>query len=237
MKIWVEEFLVGPLQMRCSIVTRCDNGATIVIDGGDEPERLINWVENWDGLGPDDSSGPTNLAESEEQGFAKRRVVAFVNTHAHFDHSGQIPVLMRTWDVPFWLHKGDHELQAFVRQSAARWGFSVPEPALPTDLLEHGVTYDFDGLAVEVRHSPGHSLGSVCLIIEGEEVKHAFVGDVLFAGGVGRTDLPNSGGSWPLLKKSIEEQLLTLPDNTIVYPGHGPTTTIGREKQTNPYLT
>ncbi len=84
MKIWVEEFLVGPLQMRCSIVTRCDNGATIVIDGGDEPERLINWVENWDGLGPDDSNGPTNLAESEEQGFAKRRVVAFVNTHAHF---------------------------------------------------------------------------------------------------------------------------------------------------------
>ena len=236
MKLWIEEFFVGPLQTRCSVVTNSKNGATIIIDGGDEPERLVNWIENWRGLGPDASNGPSNKVESEHLGFAKRRVIAFVNTHAHFDHSGQIPELMKTWDVPFYLHQGDNHLQASAQQSAARWGFSVPSPAVPSDELIHSETYDFEGLIVEVRHSPGHSLGSVCLIMTDDKVKHAFVGDVLFAGGVGRTDLPNSGGSWPLLKKSIEEQLLTLPDDTIVYPGHGPTTTIGHERHTNPYL-
>jgi glyoxylase-like metal-dependent hydrolase (beta-lactamase superfamily II) len=237
MKPWIEEFFVGKLEMRCSIVCNPENGATIIIDGGEEPQRLIDWVENWQGLGPDESNGPSSQDEAEERGFPKRRIIAYTNTHAHFDHSGMIPELKKRWDVPFWLHQGDHHLQSCVQESAARWRFTVPEPAVPTDVWQDGEIYDFEGIKVEARHTPGHSLGSVCLIIPDEGgASHAFVGDVLFAGGVGRTDLPNSGGSWPLLKQSIEQKLFTLEDDTIVYPGHGPKTTIGIEKKSNPYV-
>jgi len=112
----------------------------------------------------------------------------------------------------------------------------VPEPAVATKIMEHGNRLECGDLSFEIRHSPGHSLGSVCLILNNCDINHAFVGDVLFAGGVGRTDIPNSGGNWPLLKQSIEEQLFTLDDETIVYPGHGPLTTIGEEKRNNPFL-
>ena len=237
MRPWIEEYFVGPLQMRCSVVTNPENGATIIIDGGDEPERLISWIDDWEGLGPDDSNGPVSHNQSEQDGLPKRHVVAYTNTHAHFDHSGMIPELLKHWKVPFWLHEGDHHLQSTAQKSASRWGFTVPPPATPTDEWQDGQTYDFSGITIEARHAPGHSLGSVCLIIPDDSgPSHAFVGDVLFAGGVGRTDLPDSGGSWPLLKRSIEEKLFTLPDDTIVYPGHVPKTTIGTEKVSNPFV-
>ena len=211
----IEGFFVGPLQMRCSIVCCKRTAATVIIDGGDEAARLIEWIDSING-----------------------EVVALLNTHAHFDHSGAIPELLEKYDVEWYLHEGDHHLQSTARISAAAWGLAVPEPAIPTKTFEHGDELVFGDLCFEVRHAPGHSLGSVCLILrtnEGE-ADHAFVGDVLFAGGVGRTDLPDSGGSWPLLKQSIEEQLFTLADDTIVYPGHGPLTTIGEEKQSNPFV-
>ena len=234
---WIEEFFVGKLQMRCSVVTNTENGSTIIIDGGDEPERIISWIEDWEGIGPDYSNGPMSKQMAIEQGIPKRNVIAFTNTHAHFDHTGMIPELLKKWDVPFWLHEGDHHLQSTAQESAARWGFTIPEPALPTDVWKDGQKYNFEGIEIDVIHTPGHSLGSVCLIIpDEEEPPHAFVGDVLFAGGVGRTDLPNSGGSWTLLENSIKEKLFKLPDNTIVYPGHGPKTTIGQEKTSNPFV-
>ena len=237
MRPWIEEFFAGKLRMRCSVVTNTENGATIIIDGGDEPERIISWIENWEGIGPDNSNGPTSRESAEEEGIPERHVVAFTNTHAHFDHSGMIPELLKKWDVPFWLHEGDHHLQSTARESAARWGFVIPEPAVPTHDWKDDSDYDFEGIKVSAIHTPGHSLGSVCLIIPDEQgPSHAFVGDVLFAGGVGRTDLPNSGGSWPLLESSIKDKLFKLPDDTIVYPGHGPKTTIGREKKSNPFV-
>ncbi len=226
----IEGFFVGPLQMRCSVVTCLETGETIIIDGGDEAPRLIDWIEEAKGDGPDES----NMPELE----IEKSVVVLLNTHAHFDHSGAIPPLLDRYEVEWYLHEGDHFLQSTAKQSAARWRLQVPEPAKPTKTFDHGDELTFGNLRFEVRHAPGHSLGSVCLILrtpEGEP-DHAFVGDVLFAGGVGRTDIPNSGGDWPLLKKSIEEQLFTLDDDTVVYPVHGPLTTIGEERRSNPFV-
>jgi hydroxyacylglutathione hydrolase len=227
-KAIIEGFFVGPLQMRCSVVTCVSTGNTVIIDGGNEAQRLIDWINRESGEGPDES----NDHHCEQQ----RKVIALWNTHAHFDHSGAIPSLLEEYQVDWYLHPDDNNLQSTAKLSASRWNLHVPEPAVATKIMEHGGKLECGDLSFEIRHSPGHSLGSVCLILDNCDINHAFVGDVLFAGGVGRTDIPNSGGNWPLLKQSIEEQLFTLDDETIVYPGHGPLTTIGEEKRSNPYL-
>jgi len=153
-------------------------------------------------------------------------------THAHLDHVVGVARVAEDTGVPVWLHPGDRPLYDAVPQQAGAFGLAPP-PDLPAPNREmvHGEQLTVGQLRFEIRHAPGHSPGSVCLIGHGV----AFSGDVLFAGSIGRTDLP--GGDFETLISSIERELLSLPDETIVYSGHGPETTIGRERRTNPFLT
>lgn len=232
----IENYFVGALQMRCSVVTDTASGDTIIIDGGSEPERLIAWIDNWQGRGPDWSSGPSQ-DEYSNGDLPKRNVVALVNTHAHFDHSGHIPDLLDNYKVKWYLHEDDNYLQSLAQSSGQRWGFEVPAPAVADEKLISGSVMSFGAIDLEILHTPGHTLGGCCLrlLIDGE-ADHIFVGDTLFAGSVGRTDLPDTGGDFDLLSKSIHEKLWPLDDEIIVHPGHGPLTTIGEEKMNNPFV-
>ncbi|HZH81064.1 MAG TPA: MBL fold metallo-hydrolase [Gemmatimonadales bacterium] len=152
-------------------------------------------------------------------------------THAHIDHVLGVPRLKAETNAPVYLHPADRVLYDHVPQQAQAFGMraeTMPEPDRP---LAHGDVLPVGSLAFRVRHAPGHSPGSV--LFEGEGV--VFTGDVLFQGSVGRTDLP--GGDAETLIRSIERELLPLPDSTIVYSGHGPETTVGRERHANPFLT
>ena len=234
---WVECFFVGALQMRCSVVTDRSTGDTVIIDGGSEPGRLINWIDRFGGRGPDWSNGPSNLSEAEQQHIPERTVIALVNTHAHFDHSGHIPDLLEHYRVKWYLHEDDTYLQTLAQSSARRWGFDAPKPAVADEGLVASTTMSFGALDFEVLHTPGHTLGGCCLnLLVDNGANHLFVGDTLFAGSVGRTDLPDTGGDFEVLAASIHTQLWPLEGDTIVYPGHGPLTTIGHERRTNPFV-
>ena len=234
---WIESFIVGGLQMRCSVVTDCETGDTIIIDGGSEPERIISWIENFDGSGPNWTNGPKNIEQMQGRGVNSRKVVALVNTHAHYDHSGHIPDFIEKYGVEWYLHKDDFFLQTLAKKSAYARGIIVPEPAVADKLLEDEKNYDFGSICLKVLHTPGHTLGGCCLLLSVEDgPDHIFVGDTLFAGSVGRTDLPNTGGDFTVLSNSIKTKLWPLEPDTVVHPGHGPMTTIGIEKLTNPFV-
>jgi hydroxyacylglutathione hydrolase len=159
------------------------------------------------------------------------RPVAIWITHAHVDHVMGVPHFKRETGVPIYLHPADRELYDHAVQQGLAFGIRVDAPPPPDREFVAGDTVRVGDLAFSVRQAPGHSPGSVCLVGEGV----VFTGDVLFAGSIGRTDLP--GGDSETLIRSIERELLTLPDSTIVYSGHGPETTIGRERLGNPFLT
>jgi hydroxyacylglutathione hydrolase len=158
--------------------------------------------------------------------------VAIWLTHAHLDHVLGVPKVVQETGAPVWLHPADRPLYDAVPEPAAWFGLAAP-PGLPAPdrRMVHGEQLHVGDLRFDVRHAPGHSPGSVCLLGPGV----VFSGDVLFAGSIGRTDLP--GGDFETLIASIERELLPLPDDTIVYSGHGPETTIGRERGANPFLT
>jgi glyoxylase-like metal-dependent hydrolase (beta-lactamase superfamily II) len=174
----------------------------------------------------------------EEAGMIAHKVaaagvkpVAIWLTHAHIDHVLGVPRLKADTGAPVYLHPGDRVLYDHVPEQATAFGLrAAPLPA-PDRGLAHGDLLRVGTLEFRVRHAPGHSPGSV--VFEGHGV--AFGGDVLFQGSIGRTDLP--GGDFETLLRSIERELLTLPDSTIVYSGHGPETTVGRERRANPFLT
>lgn len=157
--------------------------------------------------------------------------VAIWITHAHLDHVLGVPHVKDATRAPVYLHAGDRPLWDAVPQQGAAFG--IPAPALPPPDrgFSHGDIVRVGSASFTVRHAPGHSPGSVALVGPGV----VFVGDVLFLGSIGRTDLP--GGSFETLIASIERELLTLPDDTVVYSGHGPETSIGHERRTNPFLT
>ncbi len=156
--------------------------------------------------------------------------VAIWLTHAHIDHVLGVPRLKTDSGAPVYLHPADRMLYDHVAEQATAFGMRAGPLPAPDRALAHGDVLRVGTLQFRVRHAPGHSPGSV--VFEGQGV--AFAGDVLFQGSIGRTDLP--GGDFETLIRSIERELLTLPDSTIVYCGHGPETTVGRERGANPFL-
>ena len=137
----IENFLVGPLQMRCSVVTDVQTGDTVIIDGGDEPQRLIHWIENCQGNGPNWSTHTR-----EETHLIERNVVALLNTHAHFDHSGHIPTLKHHYNVDWYLHPDDTFLQTLAKSAAVRYGIDLPDPAIADEDIEDGQVLNLGSL-------------------------------------------------------------------------------------------
>ena len=181
-----------------------------IIDAGFSPEPMIEHIRK------------TKLQPEQ-----------MILTHAHVDHIGGLDAIRAAWpEIPILIHRDE---EAFLADPSLNLSIVLDEPiAAPpaTRLLNHGDVLTLDGLSFEVRHTPGHSPGGISLYQPQEGV--VLVGDALFSGSVGRTDFPTSNSE--LLFASIREQLLTLPDATRVYPGHGPSTTIGQERANNPYL-
>ena len=184
----------------------------VLIDPGDEVDELLGVVRDLD-----------------------VDVQAILLTHAHIDHVTGVAAAKETLDVPVWLHRDDLFLYEIVEQQGAMFGFKARQPP-PVDNFYEGLPIAFGDYEVNVHHTPGHCPGGVCLQIgkKGEHGDHLFVGDTLFAGSIGRTDLP--GGDYNVLMRSITEVLFPLGDDAVVHPGHGPDTTIGRERTTNPFV-
>jgi glyoxylase-like metal-dependent hydrolase (beta-lactamase superfamily II) len=203
----IETLVVGPLQVNCYLIACPVTAQALVIDPGAEGERILAALQ---------ASGLT--------------LAAVVNTHGHFDHIGANRFLVERTGAPLMLHAGDQPLLRSARQHAAQFGLHADLSPEPDRLLVDGDRVNVGELEFEVLHIPGHSLGGICLYGHG----HLFVGDTLFAGSVGRTDLP--GGDHARLIAGIRQRLLPLPAATVVHPGHGPATEIGREVRNNPFL-
>ena len=197
---------VGAFQENCYLVADPDSDALAIIDPGSEPDVII--------------------AEIEKTG---RTPSAIWITHAHVDHIGAIAPVKRKYDVPVWLHPLDTALYRVGGRQAQLYGIPYEEPPAPDAEFAEGATVSLGSLTLTVMHAPGHAPGHVVLHGHG----HAIVGDCLFAGSIGRTDLPFSNPAH--LEQSLA-RIAALPPETMVYPGHGPTTTIGEERVSNPFL-
>ncbi|MBX0292482.1 MBL fold metallo-hydrolase [Hymenobacter sp. HSC-4F20] len=160
------------------------------------------------------------------------RVVLLLNTHCHIDHVFGNQFILDTYQVPFLIHEADLATLRSVPAYAPSYGFARYTPAEPTSFLQVGEPIRFGTTELEVRFTPGHAPGHV--VLYHAPTSTVIGGDVLFQGSIGRTDLP--GGDYATLIASIKSELLTLPDDTVVYPGHGPATTVGQERNTNPFL-
>jgi hydroxyacylglutathione hydrolase len=160
-------------------------------------------------------------------------LVAILLTHAHLDHVEGVPRILESADVPVYLHPADRPLWDAAPQQALAFGLTAPRLPDPDHALAHGEPFRFGEVELAVRHAPGHAPGHV--IFWHEASGAALVGDVIFEGSIGRTDLP--GGDFRQLITSIREQVLTLPDDTRLLTGHGYETSVGWERRNNPFLT
>ena len=204
-----ETFPVGLLQCNCTILGDESSREALVIDPGDDIPRI--------------------LALLAQHSLLVRQILI---THAHIDHIAGALQLKQITEAPILYNQNDLPLVAMMDIQAGWLNVETPEVKPPDADLADGQSIRVDGIVAEVLHTPGHTQGSVCLYLPSAELLLA--GDTLFAGSVGRTDLP--GGDRAQLLRSIHSQLLTLPDDTTVVPGHGPSTSIGRERAGNLFL-
>jgi len=203
---------LGPFAARCVVIDCERTGAAAVVDPGFEPEAVIAQIHR-----------------------ASVRPVAIVLTHAHLDHAWGVGALKAAFpDAPVMMHAADLPLYRNLAGQAQMFGFPAPEAPAHDALLDDGQVLAVGDDRWLVRHCPGHSPGHVVLVRHDAGEPVAVVGDVLFAGSVGRTDL--WGGSFEQLERSIRDVLYRLPDATRVVPGHGPETTIGAERAGNPFV-
>ena len=158
------------------------------------------------------------------------KVKYLINTHGHFDHVGANKAMKEATHAEIGIHPDDAPMLMELSKSASMFGLSAENSPPPDILLNHGDHLSFGDITLEVIHTPGHSMGGICLYTKG----YLFAGDTLFKSSIGRTDLP--GGNYDTLIASIRTKLFGLPDDTIVYTGHGPETSIGDEKRMNPFL-
>jgi glyoxylase-like metal-dependent hydrolase (beta-lactamase superfamily II) len=205
----IETFPVGPLRCNCTILGDEQAGEAIVIDPGDEISRIQRRLT--------------------ELGLKLKQILI---THAHIDHVGGALKLKRLTGAPILMNENDLPQLKMMELQAGWLGIATPETAPPDDLLTDGLNVGLESCPAQVIHTPGHTQGSICLHFV--PLKLLIAGDTLFAGSIGRTDLP--GGNDKQIIESIESRLLPLPDETKVLPGHGPATTIGAERRSNPFL-
>ncbi len=204
-----EIFPVGPLQCNCSVIGDETTREAIVVDPGDEVEVVVAILEKH-----------------------QLRLTQIVVTHAHIDHVGGAMKLKALTGAPLLLNENDDQLLKLLDVQASWLGMKDPGKVLVDASLADGDKVKFGTLESSVIHTPGHTQGSICLLLTSEKILIA--GDTLFQGSIGRTDLP--GGSYEKIMRSIHGKLLVLPGETIVIPGHGPTTTIQEERERNPFL-
>ncbi len=215
-KLIHEVIPVGLLECNCSILGDPATGDAIVIDPGDEVERILEIIARH-----------------------KLKVRAIVSTHTHIDHVGGLAALGRATGAPVLIHDADLGLYRSLDVQAQWLGIPVPETVPIRDFLKEGDALRWGSFRARVLHTPGHTQGSISLVVEAgdggrNQDRLLIAGDTLFQGSIGRTDLP--GGSYPQIIRSIRDKLLTLPDDLVVIPGHGEFTTIGDEREHNPFL-
>lgn len=204
-----ETVVVGQLGVNCFILGDEDEKVGVIVDPGAEAEKV--------------------LAVVKAKGL---KITHVINTHGHFDHVGGNRAVVAATGAKLLIHREDEPFYARAGQSATMYGLSAENSPPPTDYLDDGTVIKFGRFEIRAIHTPGHTKGGSCLYLPG--VGKLISGDTLFAESIGRTDLP--GGSQSQLEASIRNRLFILPDETAVYPGHGPATTIGHEKRYNPYV-
>ena len=204
----INRLIVTDLSENCYILNDANNDA-IVVDPGGEVDRILQFVEQH-----------------------RLKVGLILNTHGHADHICAARAVKKATGAQVAIHPDDAPMMASALLCGAQWLEMDFEPMEPDFMLEHGKSVSFGSIELEVRHTPGHSPGS-CIFID-HEGANIFTGDLIFRGAVGRWDLPGGDGS--ILKRSLHDQILTLPHNYRIHPGHGDITTVGDEARSNPFL-
>lgn len=203
----IKTFITGPIETNCYILMCEYTHETVIIDPGLDNGSIIRQITAMDG-----------------------QVKYILLTHGHFDHCCGVQNLVDTYSVPILMHCDDVPYVSGAKTHALIYGISIPNVPLPNCFINDGDLVEVGNISLKTIHTPGHTPGCVCFYTQG----YLFSGDTLFNASIGRTDLP--GGNFKKIISGIKNKLFLLPDDTIVYPGHGEKTTIGDEKMSNPYV-
>jgi len=199
--------VVGPIQANCYVLG-CERTkeAAVIDPGGDVDKILMTLTKD------------------------KLHCVTIINTHGHFDHTGDNKRLKEVTGAKLVIHRADAPMILQQGSNGSLWGMEVEDSPPPDLYVEERDVITFGDISLQVLHTPGHSRGGISLLSD----KMVFVGDTLFAGSIGRTDLP--GGDYETLIRNVKEKIFPLGDDVVIYPGHGPKTTVGRERRSNPFF-
>ena len=203
----LKRLAVGPLQTNCYILGCGRTQLAAVIDPGEDADQIL-----------------IALAEDD------LRLVYIINTHGHFDHAGANSRLKKVTGAQLVLHQADVPMILNQEAQGSMWGMTLENSPPPDRMVDEGDVIAFGDISLRILHTPGHSPGGISLVTD----EIVFVGDSLFAGSIGRTDLP--GGDYEALINNVKEKIFPLGDDVVVYPGHGPQTTVGQERRTNPFF-